>query len=176
MWLPIVWAVERGGWEYPNFAHCCFLLVFPLLIPLCVYYLICNDGNITCQSIMLFSKDLWMRLLLIIFFVGWKVRKKVHLFIYLFFLFSAFRFNVGKIKIQWTWVWASSGSWWWTGKPGVLWSMGSQRVGLDWVTELNWKYNEEYCTLTVSVSWRYWEIIALYSSCKLKVDFQSLYW
>ena len=38
----------------------------------------------------------------------------------------------------WTWVWASSGSWWWTGKPGVLRSMGSQRVGHDWETELNW--------------------------------------
>ena len=38
---------------------------------------------------------------------------------------------------QWTWVWISSGSWWWTGKPGVLQSMGSQRVGHDWVTELN---------------------------------------
>ena len=37
---------------------------------------------------------------------------------------------------QWTWVWASSKSWWWTGRPGVLWSMGSQRVGHDWVTEL----------------------------------------
>ena len=31
-----------------------------------------------------------------------------------------------------------SGSWWWTGRPGVLWSMGSQRVRHDWVTELNW--------------------------------------
>ena len=40
--------------------------------------------------------------------------------------------------IQWTWVWASSGSWWWTGKPGVLQSLGSQRVGHDWATELNW--------------------------------------
>ena len=40
---------------------------------------------------------------------------------------------------QWTWVWASSRSWWWTGKPGVLQSMGSQRVGHDRVTELtNW--------------------------------------
>ena len=37
---------------------------------------------------------------------------------------------------QWTWVWVSSGSWWWTGKPGVLQSMGSQRVSHDWVTEL----------------------------------------
>ena len=39
---------------------------------------------------------------------------------------------------QWTWVWVSSGSWWWTGKPGVLQSMGLQRVRHDWVTELNW--------------------------------------
>ena len=37
---------------------------------------------------------------------------------------------------QWTWVWVNSGSWWWTGKPGVLQSMGSQRVGQHWVTEL----------------------------------------
>ena len=37
---------------------------------------------------------------------------------------------------QWTWVWASSRSWWWTGKPGVLQSMGLQRVRHDWVTEL----------------------------------------
>ena len=37
---------------------------------------------------------------------------------------------------QWTWVWAGSRSWWWTGKPGVLQSMGSQRVGHDWMTEL----------------------------------------
>ena len=37
----------------------------------------------------------------------------------------------------WTWVWASSGSWWWTGKPGMLQSVGSQRVGHDWATELN---------------------------------------
>ena len=41
--------------------------------------------------------------------------------------------------IQWRWVWVNSGSWWWTGRPGVLQSMRSQRVGHDWVTELNWK-------------------------------------
>ena len=35
-------------------------------------------------------------------------------------------------------VWVNSGSWWWTGRPGVLWFMGSQRVGHKWVTELNW--------------------------------------
>ena len=36
----------------------------------------------------------------------------------------------------WTWVWVSSGSWWWTGSPGVLQSMGSQRVGYNSVIEL----------------------------------------
>ena len=39
---------------------------------------------------------------------------------------------------QWTWVCVNSGSWWWTGKPGVLQSMGSQRVGFDWAEPLNW--------------------------------------
>ena len=39
---------------------------------------------------------------------------------------------------RWTWVWVNSGSWWWTGRPGMLWFMGLQRVRHDWVTELNW--------------------------------------
>ena len=39
---------------------------------------------------------------------------------------------------QWRWVWVNSGSWWQTGRPGVLWSMGSWRVGHDWAIELNW--------------------------------------
>ena len=39
---------------------------------------------------------------------------------------------------QWIWVWVSSGSWWWTGRPGVLQSIGSQIGGHNWVTELNW--------------------------------------
>ena len=38
----------------------------------------------------------------------------------------------------WMWVWMNSGSWWWIGRPGVLRFMGSQRVGHDWATELNW--------------------------------------
>ena len=38
----------------------------------------------------------------------------------------------------WTWVWVNSRSWWWIGKPGVLLSMGLQRVRHDWVTKLNW--------------------------------------
>ena len=39
------------------------------------------------------------------------------------------------ITMQWTWTWANSGRWWWTGRPGVLQSMGSQRVRRDWATE-----------------------------------------
>ena len=41
---------------------------------------------------------------------------------------------------QWTRVWVDSGSWRWTGRPGVLRSMGLQRVGHDWATELNFSY------------------------------------
>ena len=45
---------------------------------------------------------------------------------------------------RWTWVWVKSRSWWWTGRPGVLWFMGSQRVGHDWATELNWTEPENH--------------------------------
>ena len=38
---------------------------------------------------------------------------------------------------QWTWVWVNSRIWWWTGRPGMLQFMGSQRAGYDWATDLN---------------------------------------
>ena len=41
-------------------------------------------------------------------------------------------------RTQWTWVWVNSRRWWWTGRPGVLRFMGSQIVGHDWASELNW--------------------------------------
>ena len=44
---------------------------------------------------------------------------------------------------QWTWVWVNSGSWWWTGRPGTLQSMGLQRIRRDLATELNW--TEDLC-------------------------------
>ena len=44
----------------------------------------------------------------------------------------------------WTWVWVNSRSWWWTGRPGVLQFMGSQRAGHDWVTEPNWTPHQPY--------------------------------
>ena len=46
---------------------------------------------------------------------------------------------------RWTRVWVDSGSWCWTGRPGVLWFMGSQRVRHDWATELNWEVKGSVC-------------------------------
>ena len=55
---------------------------------------------------------------------------------------------------QWIWVWVNSGSWWWTGRPGVLQSMGSQRVRHDWVTELNW--TEPYVCISFKTELGQW--------------------
>ena len=69
----------------------------------------------------------------------------------------------------WTWVWVNSRSWWWTGRPDTLQFMGSQRVGHDWVTELNW------CTINFNslldwslyhrvMPWKGWEILTVWPS------------
>ena len=50
-------------------------------------------------------------------------------------------------QMQWTWTWANFGRWWGTKRPGVLHSMGSQRVGHNWVTELNWTERDMYWPL-----------------------------
>ena len=47
----------------------------------------------------------------------------------------------------WMWGWVNSGSWWWTGRPGVLRFMGSQGVGHDWATELNWYKVYHQCVI-----------------------------
>ena len=52
----------------------------------------------------------------------------------------------------WTWVSVNSGSWWWTGRPGVLRFMGSQRVEHDWATDLIWSDLDVYGHLTVNIS------------------------
>ena len=49
---------------------------------------------------------------------------------------------------QWTWVCVNSRSWRWTGRPGMLWFMGSQRVGHDWATELYW--TKSYSRIDIS--------------------------
>ena len=58
---------------------------------------------------------------------------------------------------QWTWVWAISGSWWWTGKPGVMQSMGSQRVRHDWATELKW-WVANFCDTGSKLKFKEWRM------------------
>ena len=50
---------------------------------------------------------------------------------------------------QWTWVWVNSGSWWWTGRPGVLQFMGLQRVGHKWATGLTELLVHRFATLSI---------------------------
>ena len=54
---------------------------------------------------------------------------------------------------QWTWVWVNSRSGWWTGWPGVLHSMGWQRVRYNWVTELNWMETKNAVFLLSEINW-----------------------
>ena len=54
---------------------------------------------------------------------------------------------------RWTCVWGDSWSWWWTGRPGVLQSMGLQRVRHDWATELNWTDSGGSVEYKSSESW-----------------------
>ena len=54
---------------------------------------------------------------------------------------------------RWTWVWVNSGSWWWTGRPGMLRFIGSQRVGHNRATELNW--TEDSWQFGVNKSWAF---------------------
>ena len=52
---------------------------------------------------------------------------------------------------QWTWIWVNSGSWWWTRRPGMLQSIGSQRVGHDWAIELTELLILEFCCVSSSL-------------------------
>ena len=72
---------------------------------------------------------------------------------------------------QWTWVWVDSRSWWWTGRPGVLRFMGSERVWHDWASELIWTetstiiYIQYYligCSIYLFIKLKY---IFLFSLC-----------
>ena len=53
---------------------------------------------------------------------------------------------------RWTWVWVNSGSRWWTGRPDVLWFMGSQRVAYNWAIELT----QASCRVKNRL-WTHWE-------------------
>ena len=71
---------------------------------------------------------------------------------------------------QWTWVWVSSGSWWWTGRPGMLRFMGSQTVGHDWAIELNWtgmllgSQDLTFSTRDLNLCHRLWRLSTMMSS------------
>ena len=78
---------------------------------------------------------------------------------------------------QWTWVWVNSGSWWWTGKPSVLQSMGLQRVWHDWATELNWtfpKQNQSRIKICSSSVYKQWPNPLDYNA--LSGELSSLFW
>ena len=55
-------------------------------------------------------------------------------------------------QTQWMWVWVNPRRWWWTGRPAVLRFMGSQRVGHDWATELNWTESKDPLLLLFMVT------------------------
>ena len=77
----------------------------------------------------------------------------------------------GRQRMRWldgiTWVWVGSGSWWWIGRPGMLQSTGLQRVGHDWVTELN-------CPLISRNHYNWFEIIIL--KCTICFEFYEGCW
>jgi len=74
---------------------------------------------------------------------------------------------------RWTWVWVNSGSWWWTGRPGVLWFMGSQRVWHDWVTDLIWSDAFSKSSLTI---WEFSVHVVLKSSLENFEHYFSSIW
>ena len=74
---------------------------------------------------------------------------------------------------QWTWVWVDSGSWWWTGRPGVLQSMGSQRVRHDRATELNWIQLSFTPCLSCWICPTHWWNMGTEQSCVLLAAFVS---
>ena len=81
---------------------------------------------------------------------------------------------------QWTWVWVNSGSWWWTWRPGVLQSIGLQRVRHDWVTGLNWRlFPYLGCWIRLPWTWEYrylFEIIiSIISDINPEVELLEVY-
>ena len=86
---------------------------------------------------------------------------------------------------RWTWVWVNSRSWWWTGRPGMLWFMGSQRVEHDWATELNCTHTSGLKNKTMTCHrdkkfWGcildelYWKKQIFFSTCKKSRNHKKL--
>ena len=61
-------------------------------------------------------------------------------------------------RLDGPWVWVNSGSWWWTGRPGVLRFMGSQRVRHNWATELNWCWYKYLQMLYPLIVWPFYHL------------------
>ena len=87
----------------------------------------------------------------------------------------------GQQRMRWldgitAWVWVSSGSWWWTGRPGVLRFMRSQRVGHNWATELNWtkEYYFEYSSSCSYSCSPFPFLLLFFNTSSLKTVFYSL--
>ena len=74
---------------------------------------------------------------------------------------------------RWTWIWVNCRSWWWTGRPGVLRFMGSQRVGHDWATELNWTF----CLISWRIFqlhlWRVWVFMLYHVSFVISLTYRT---
>ena len=66
---------------------------------------------------------------------------------------------------RWTWVSVNSGSWWWTGRSGVLRFMGLQRVGHDWATDLIWLLQLCFPFFWHYVEWTFLHILSNYNTC-----------
>ena len=80
---------------------------------------------------------------------------------------------------RWAWVWVNSRSLWCTGRPGMLWFMGSQRVGHDWATELNWT---ELNQLSMHTRPRRYKVLFFpkylsseFQTCKIKPILATMY-
>ena len=82
---------------------------------------------------------------------------------------------------QWRWVWVNSRSWWWTGKPGMLQSMGSQRVRHDWATELNWIFHclhESSCFIHSPAEGHLYcfQVVAIMNEAAISIHVQGFVW
>ena len=62
---------------------------------------------------------------------------------------------------RWTWVWVNSGSWWWTGRPGLLRLMGLQRVWHDWETKVNWAVVDYFLVVLLFLKEKSWFLLLL---------------
>ena len=112
-----------------------------------VYYAQCSTEYFLVVFFFAICKILVIYTLLFVYFASIISQDTVCLWLFMLFFLPYFKDDQVASWAWWTWVWESSGSWWWTGKPGVLQSMGSQRVRHDWATE-------QKTQIVVCIFWR----------------------